>query len=258
MAVSRRAFAKNAAAAVGALGLSSFAEKNPVADQKKLKIVCVGGHPDDPETGCGGTLAKFIEAGSNVTIIYLTTGEAGIVAVSHKEAAATRKAEAEAACKVLKAKPVFAGQIDGDTIVNSEWIKKMGELIATENPDIVFTHWPIDSHKDHQAASFLTMQAWMRSGKKFELYFFEVCSGSQTTGFRPDTYIDISTVQHLKKKAVYCHTSQDPDAIYNSKDCNHGMMEKFRGIEMNVTAAEAFVRMDGASGFQNMLSAGSK
>jgi LmbE family N-acetylglucosaminyl deacetylase len=254
MAVSRREFAKNAAAAaISSFGLSSFAGSDQNKDQQKLKVVCVGGHPDDPETGCGGTLAKLVAAGSDVTIIYLTTGEAGIQGVSHKDAAATRKAEAEAACKILKAKPIFAGQIDGDTIVNTEWIKKIAGLIANENPAVVFTHWPIDSHKDHQAASFLTMQAWMRSDKKFDLYFFEVCSGSQTTGFRPDTYIDISDVQHLKKKAVYCHTSQDPDGIYTSKDCNHAMMEKFRGIEMNVSAAEAFVKMEGASGLLNMM-----
>jgi len=253
MAVSRRVFAKNAAAAIGSLGLSSFANANQFTNQQKLKVVCVGGHPDDPETGCGGTLAKLIAAGCEVTIIYLTTGEAGIEGVSHKDAAATRKAEAEAACKILKAKPIFAGQVDGDTIVNTEWIKKLSELIANEKPAVVFTHWPIDSHKDHQAASFLTMQAWMRADKKFDLYFFEVCSGSQTTGFRPDTYIDISDVQHLKKKAVYCHTSQQPDAIYSSKDCNHAMMEKFRGIEMNVNAAEAFVKMEAASGLQNMI-----
>ena len=191
MAVSRRNFAKNAVATIGSLGLSSFTGANQFTDQQKMKVVCVGGHPDDPETGCGGTLAKLIAAGCDVTIIYLTTGEAGIVGVSHKDAAATRKAEAEAACKILNAKPIFAGQVDGDTIVNTEWIKKLSELIANEKPSVVFTHWPIDSHKDHQAASFLTMQAWMRANKKFDLYFFEVCSGSQTTGFRPDTYIDI-------------------------------------------------------------------
>jgi hypothetical protein len=39
------------------------------------------------------------------------------------------------------------------------------------------------------------------------------------------------------------HESQDPESIYNAPDCNHGMMEKFRGKELNVPAAEAFVRM---------------
>src|SRR5262249_47042425 len=143
---------------------------------KKMKIVCVGGHPDDPESGCGGSLAKFAASGHDVTIIYLTRGEAGIEGKSHDEAAAIRSKEAIAACKILNVKPVFAGQIDGDTVVNSDWIARMLQLITAEKPDIVFTHWPIDSHKDHQAASLLSMQAWMRSSEKFELYFFEVCA----------------------------------------------------------------------------------
>ena len=118
-----------------------------------MKVVCVGGHPDDPESICGGTLAKFAAAGHDVTIIYLTRGEAGIEGKSHDEAADIRSKEAVAASKILNAKPVFAGQIDGDSIVNNEWVIKMQQLLATEKPDIVFTHWPIDTHKDHQAAS---------------------------------------------------------------------------------------------------------
>lgn len=29
----------------------------------QLNIVCVGAHPDDPETGCGGTLARLANEG---------------------------------------------------------------------------------------------------------------------------------------------------------------------------------------------------
>jgi len=245
MPVSRRSFTKNAASVIAALSLNSLTSNSQPNNAAKIKVVCVGGHPDDPESGCGGVLAKLTAAGNDLTIIYLTRGEAGISGVSHADAAATRTKEAEAACKILHAKPVFAGQIDGDTIINNEWIKKIHELILAEKPDIVFTHWPVDSHKDHQAASLLTIQSWIRSGKSFDLYFFEVCAGSQTIGFRPDTYIDITSTLEQKHKAVYCHTSQDPDGIYNSPDCNHAMMEQFRGKEMNVKAAEAFVKMQG-------------
>jgi len=209
---------------------------------KKLKIVCVGGHPDDPESGCGGSLAKFASSGHDVTIIYLTRGEAGIEGKSHEDAAAIRSKEAIEACKILNVKPVFAGQIDGDTVVNNDWISKMGKLIASEQPDIVFTHWPIDSHKDHQAASMLTIQTWMRSSEKFELYFFEVCAGEQTMGFHATDYVDISNVQEQKRKALFCHTSQDPESIYS---CGHASMEDFRGRELGVKAAEAFVHMTG-------------
>ena len=131
---SRREFMKN----TGALGLglvtlpslvNNAGRERPV---EKKKIVCVGGHPDDPESGCGGTLAKLRNAGHEVTIIYLTTGEAGIPGKSHDEAAAIRKQEAINACKVLDAKPVFAGQIDGDSVVNNDWVNRIHQLIMDE------------------------------------------------------------------------------------------------------------------------------
>jgi LmbE family N-acetylglucosaminyl deacetylase len=70
--------------------------------------------------------------------------------------------------------------------------------LETEKPDIVFTHWPIDSHKDHQAASLLTIQTWLRLKQKFTLYFFEVCAGEQTLVFHPTGFIDISDTREQK------------------------------------------------------------
>jgi LmbE family N-acetylglucosaminyl deacetylase len=69
------------------------------APPHKLNVVCVGGHPDDPESGCGGTLARYSAGGQNVTIIYLTRGEAGIPGKTHDEAAAIRTEEASARTK---------------------------------------------------------------------------------------------------------------------------------------------------------------
>src|SRR5262245_31392759 len=66
-----------------------------------LHVVCVGGHPDDPESGCGGTWARYAEAGHQVSVVYLTGGERGIPGKSDEQAAATRTAECEAACKIL-------------------------------------------------------------------------------------------------------------------------------------------------------------
>lgn len=239
---SRRNFVKTGAAGLGLLTLPGILQAKPDPIAGKKKIVCFGGHPDDPESGCGGTLAKLANAGHEVTIIYLTTGEAGIDGKTHDEAAAIRKQEAINACVILKAKPVFAGQIDGDTIMDNTWLAKVQKMIADEKPDLVFTHWPIDTHKDHQIASLLIIQTWVRSAHKFPLYFFEVCTGEQTQIFRPTDYVDISDTQEQKRKSVYCHVSQDPPGIYG---CGHAAMEDFRGRELGVKAAEAFVYMTG-------------
>lgn len=240
---SRRTFLKNVSVTSLAIApLSLLASSNSKELAAPLKVLCVGGHPDDPESGCGGTLAKLSAAGHDVTTLYLTRGEAGIPGKSHAEASAIRSKEAEAACKLMAIKPQFLGQIDGDTVVNNEWIGKMVSFIEQVKPDIVFTHWPIDSHKDHQAASILTTQAWMRGGKKFDLYYFEVLSGIQTVGFHPTDYVDITSTRETKRKAVYCHTSQNPAEIYSE---GHQLMEQFRGLESGNEAAEAFVFVGG-------------
>jgi LmbE family N-acetylglucosaminyl deacetylase len=236
----RRDFVKTTG--LGLLTLPALLQARPLSASGKKKVVCFGGHPDDPESGCGGTLAKLANIGHEVTIIYLTTGEAGIEGKTHDEAAAIRKQEAINACAILKAKPVFAGQIDGDTIMDNAWLVKIQKMITDEKPDLVFTHWPVDSHKDHQIASLLIIQTWVRSSQKFPLYFFEVCAGEQTMTFRPTDYVDITDTQEQKRKSVYCHLSQDPPGIYG---CGHAAMEDFRGRELGVRAAEAFVYMTG-------------
>ncbi|MBG9375609.1 PIG-L family deacetylase [Panacibacter sp. DH6] len=240
---SRRKFLHQSTATLGLLTLPALLQAQVTSKKDRKKIVCVGAHPDDPESGCGGTLAKFAALGHAVTIIYLTTGEAGIEGATHAAAAAIRKQEAVNACTILNAKPVFAGQTDGDSIVNNEWLQKLQQLIITEAPDMVFTHWPVDSHKDHQCAALLTIQVWMRATQKFPLYFFEVCTGEQTMIFHPTDYVDITGTQEQKRKALYCHVSQDPPGIYA---CGHAAMEDFRGRELGVKAAEAFVRMNGS------------
>jgi LmbE family N-acetylglucosaminyl deacetylase len=204
------------------------------------KIVCVGGHPDDPESGCGGTLARYAALGASVTIIYLTRGEAGIPRKPHAEAAAIRSAECEAACRILGAKPVFAGQIDGATVVDQNAAESLRKLIFAEDPDVVFTQWPIDTHLDHQAASTLAFRAWLAARGRFELYYYEVDLGEQTMGFHPTDYVDVSAVREKKKAALFAHKSQDGEAIYRDF---HQAMESYRGRESGCGAAEAFVHL---------------
>jgi len=175
-----------------------------------------------------------------VTTIYLTRGEAGIAGKSHQEAAAIRTTECETACKILGVKPVFAGQIDGATEVNRERAQALASLLLAQEPDLVFTHWPIDTHPDHQAASLLTIRAYLASARRFPLYFFEVNSGSQTLGFVPTAYVDITSTRAKKKAALFAHRSQNGAGIYQH---HHEIMETFRGRELGVGAAEAFAQL---------------
>jgi LmbE family N-acetylglucosaminyl deacetylase len=154
----------------------------------RLRVVCVGGHPDDPESRCGGTLARYAAAGHGVTIVYLTRGERGIPGRSLDQAAAIRTREAEQACGILGDTPRFAGQIDGATEINAQQIDRVTELLKSERPDILLTHWPVDTHKDHQVASLLTMRARIALGQALPLYFFEAPGTRRWRFGRPITW----------------------------------------------------------------------
>ncbi len=223
------------------LGLAAAEGKNPAEHfegNRLLKIVVVGAHPDDPETGCGGTMARYAAAGHRVTALYLTRGERGIRGKSLEQAASIRTVEAREACRILGAKPRFAGQIDGDTATGNRRYEVFLKIIQGENPDLLFTHWPIDRHRDHRAASMLAFDAWLKMDRKFDLYFYEVSSGSQSQTFSPTHYVDITATESLKKKATYAHTSQNPEGLYR----RHDLMNRFRGAEYRCEFAEAFVR----------------
>ncbi len=246
---SRRNFVKETMASLTLYSLPSVLHQKKNKAFKIAKVVVIGGHPDDPECGCGGTVAKLISLGHEVTLMYFTNGDEGISGKSNQEAASIRKNESLASCRVLGAKPLFVGQVDGESVLGNPEMAQFEKLLYQERPNIVFTHWPIDSHKDHQLASILSIQAWMEAQTKFSLYFYEVCTGNQSFGFHPTDYVDISDFEEHKKKALACHASQD--IVVNGKytqnmiDCGHPAMQEFRGRELGVHLAEAFVRMTG-------------
>lgn len=221
-------------------GIPAFSrEASPEASEGK-KALIIGAHPDDPETGCGGTMILLQQAGYEVVSVYMTKGEAGIQGKTHEESAAIRVKEATEASKMLGARPLFMTQIDGNAEINKARYVEMREMIAAEKPDVVFTHWPIDSHPDHRVCSLLVYDAWRRLGYSFELYYFEVMSGMQSQLFQPTDYVDISTVADRKREACFCHASQDMKAVY---DDWHDRMERFRGLEFRCKCAEAFIHL---------------
>ncbi len=244
--LSRRGFMKQVAATALPLPLPLPLPPGPGRAElpPRLTVVCVGAHPDDPESGCGGTLRRYSALGHAVTIVYLTRGERGISGKSLDEAANIRSAECAAACRIIGAQPVFFGQIDGATEVTRAQVDAMSKLLAAANPDVLFTHWPVDTHMDHQVASVLTIRAWIGGPaglRASRLYFFEVNSGSQTEGFLPNTYVDISSVVEQKKAALFAHESQDGRGIWRE---HHEIMAQWRGREVGVSAAEAFVHLN--------------
>jgi LmbE family N-acetylglucosaminyl deacetylase len=202
----------------------------------KTKIIFTGGHPGDPEYGCGGTIARLAALGHDVSLLYLNDG-------AWETSGAIRTAEARKACEILKARPSYANQTNGHAIVDNAHYQEFQKIIETETPDAVFTQWMVDNHPDHRAIANLTYEAWKQLKRKFALYYYEVSDGEDTNPFpAPTHYVDISDVVDTKRAACYAHASQTPDRYYELQDT----VAAFRGYQMGVKRAEAYFMQIGS------------
>ncbi len=210
----------------------------------KLKIVVAGGHPGDPECGCAGTIARYAALGHDIVLLYLNRGEGYCGASELAKCAAIRTAEAQESCQILKARPLFAQQVDGQSVVDNAHYQQFRALLDAEKPDILFTQWPIDQHRDHRAVSQLALDAWLLGGKKAAFYYYEVAE--DTMMFGPTEFVDISDarVEAVRRAACFAHASQNPEKWYPLQ----AELTRFRGSQCGFRQAEGFVRHWESSG----------
>jgi N-acetylglucosamine malate deacetylase 1 len=218
--------------------IAAMALAIPQARGSRLKVIVTGGHPGDPEYGCGGMVAKYTDLGHQVSLLYLNRGEKACPGTPTDAGSTVRVAEAKRACEILKAQPVFAGQCDGHAILDGTHYDEFHKIVAAIAPDVVFTHWPIDGHRDHRAISMLAYDCWLRMGKTFAFYYYEVSDGEDTLMFSPTHYVDITATEARKRAACYAHASQSPDKFYTLQS----QVTRFRGVESGHAQAEGYIR----------------
>jgi N-acetylglucosamine malate deacetylase 1 len=238
--MNRREMLKGSGVAAGALAAKAVGQDSSGAGQAshRCKIVVTGGHPGDPEYGCGGTIARLAAMGHDVVLLYLNDG------AWEKISAATRIAEAKKACEILKARPAYANQVNGHAVVDNAHYQAFLSTLEAEKPDAVFTHWLIDNHPDHRAIANLTYESWKQMKRRFALYYYEVSDGEDTSQFStPTHYVDISESAETKKAACYAHASQSPDYYYGLQDT----VASFRGLQNGSKKAEAYVLQIGSA-----------
>jgi N-acetylglucosamine malate deacetylase 1 len=250
--LNRRSMLGKSALLTGATTLlpegESGAQEKPSGAKRKLKVVAVGGHFDDPQTACGGTLALYADLGHEIIALSLTGGPAPAPEKSSEDRQVKNRRNAIKMSEILRIQLIclnYSGSnsgADGRPIVygtgaevTAQRYKEFTEALLDHKPDIVFTHWPIDFHPDHRAASLLTYSAWLSGGRSFPLYYYECELGKQTQDFSPTHYVDITPVADRKHEAFKADT-----LWYDYAWPMHEAMQKLRGMEHGCKAAEAF------------------
>ncbi|HCN28013.1 MAG TPA: GlcNAc-PI de-N-acetylase [Verrucomicrobiales bacterium] len=125
----------------------------------KLRIIAFGAHPDDCEIQAGGSGALWARQGHHVLFVSVTNGDIGHWREAGGPLALRRKAEVEAAHKILGIQGVILDIHDGELEPTLENRRKITRLIREWNADIVLSPRPNDYHPDHRYTGVLVQDA---------------------------------------------------------------------------------------------------
>jgi LmbE family N-acetylglucosaminyl deacetylase len=232
------------------------------------RYLVVSAHPDDPEFGFGGTVAKLVREGADVYYVICSDGSQGgeDPSVPDLELVAVREREQRAAAEMLGVRDVFyLGRHDGYLTPDWELRRDITRQIRLHRPDVVLTHrpdrvipFPIGmSHPDHLAVGEATFAAVYPDARNPRAYrellaeglqphkVREIWVGAVGSGLEPDHVVDITQFIDMKLDAIRCHRSQFAKPGQEPTDVEKWIRDRSRSIgEANgFEYAEAFRRV---------------
>jgi LmbE family N-acetylglucosaminyl deacetylase len=128
-------------------------------NDRPLKLLILGAHPDDGEYHAGGLASIYRRLGHQVRIVSMTNGQAGHYERPPELLAPVRREEAAAAGRVIGAEYVTWDVPDGELMPDLATRHRVIREIRSFAPDLVLTHRPCDYHPDHRAAGQLVQDA---------------------------------------------------------------------------------------------------
>ena len=188
------------------------------------RAVAIYAHPDDADVACGATLARWIDAGSEVELVLCTTGDKGTTDPDTDTASLARRrsAEVDAAAAVLGVAKVHQlGRRDGEFENDLELRRQLvvllrqarPEVIVCPDPEAVFFGEHYYNHRDHRVVGFAALDAASPAASS-PLYFPDAGAPHAveyallTGSLDPNVFVEVSATIGRKVQAVMCHKSQ--------------------------------------------------
>jgi len=206
---------------------------NNFPDPKNVLVICA--HPDDPDFGVAGTVAKWTSQGAKVTYVVVTDGSKGSPEpkMTKEKLIKLREEEQRKAADILGVdEVVFLGQPDGELRNTFKLQEMLVRLIRTYKPDVLVTHDPtariVDNvylnHNDHRVVGDAVLDSVFplaRDRLNFPEHEKEGLEPHKVLDIfllftnEPNYWVDITNTIDKKIAALKAHKSQigDPDEL---------------------------------------------
>lgn len=182
------------------------------------EVLVFAAHPDDETLGCGGAIARHVDAGDKVHVVVVTDGSSAQYP-DDPATLARKQDEARAAMKILGVTDLVLGTLPDmrlDTVASLDLTKFLSSHVRRIDPHIVYTHHAGDINLDHRLVFDATLVATRpTSGARLQrVYAYEVASSTDwgeahpDRAFRPNSFIDIGGVLDRKLRALACYKTE--------------------------------------------------
>jgi LmbE family N-acetylglucosaminyl deacetylase len=222
------------------------------------RILVIVAHPDDIESWCGGTVARFTDLGKTVAYVICTSGDKGSSdpSLTSQQIAAIREAEQVEAARILGVSSVtFLRHPDSEVEPTLALRRELVWHIRYHRPDLVITHDPVPPyrlHPDHRAVGRATLDALFPCARDALPFAEQIRNDGLQPHITPeawlfatetpDIWVDIVSTLPRKIQARLAHNSQhsDPQALERS----WYKRAAETGVPVGLQAAEAFKQVD--------------
>ena len=189
------------------------------ASEAKLRIICFGAHPDDCEIQAGGVAALWTAKGHKVKFVSVTNGDIGHWREAGGPLALQRKAEVEAAARILGITTEVLDIHDGELLPTVENRRAITRLIREWKADMVMGPRPNDYHPDHRYTGVLVQDAAYMVTVPFfcpdvpplknnPVFLYYPDSFQKPNPFQPEVAVSIDSVIEKKLEALGVIVSQ--------------------------------------------------
>ena len=218
-----------------------------------MKVLAVVAHPDDEVLGLGGTLRKHVLAGDSVYVLFTFEGVSarGNLDDCWDRELATREEAARMAASIIGHTIVefgHASNLRSETLARLDFTKYILSHLLQIQPEIVYTHCPLDLNLDHHFVSESVTTACRPTGTLAvrTIRHFETPSATEWAiptskqAFSPDTFINIEDCWDDKIKALQCYDYELRDSPHPRSIDYIKALAVIRGGQVGFRYAEAF------------------
>jgi LmbE family N-acetylglucosaminyl deacetylase len=185
-----------------------------------LRVMVVGGHPDDADTFVGCAAIKWADRGARVRFVSVCNGEKGWHLIPNDGIAERRKGEAAAAARAYGIESYEVWEIRDCEIEPTVALRmRMTRMVRGFAPHVIITHRTCDYHADHRACSQLVQDMTYMLGlpnwcpevptpSMRPAVFFMTDEFDFPRVLRPDAVVVADDVMDRYLDALSCHVSQ--------------------------------------------------